>query len=176
MENYIDIEETLKNMSEEGISSKKDSPIKGGTMIILGIVLCILGTAEIELPDCIIMAFIVFGIGLFIYGVILFLMNLHSQHYVYTPTGKRLKKHCIYIQSGQRYEIAQILKNQLFERLSNITKEQTSSTRIIAYTSSNEEFCIIQTQEFSQDEFIPSSDPVVVKGEKAGVICSYLAK
>ncbi len=174
MENYTHIEEAVKNLPKDVIISKRNSIATSIVLIIVGILMFVLGTKNIVSADCVNMMMIVFGLGLFIYGIIKICMDLSSCHHFYVPTGKRLKKYKVYIVSEDKNKLTNMLKNNQLVQLSEIRKEMTSGCMLYVLTTGDGDYCLAQVLEFSQDEYVGYAPMVIFQGEEATALDQFL--
>lgn len=174
MENYIPIAEKLEQMSHEGISKRKKNPVFGTVLMVAGIALCILGTQPMEAPDWLKLFLIVAGISVFIFAVIRLFVDLHSNQYYYEPSRQPIRKSMLYISSEYKSEIVDIIKNSSFQKLKNIKKTYSSGIVLTVMYTCDGTFCMLQAQEYSQNEFVPTTEAVVVDEDGKQLVMEFL--
>jgi len=171
MENIIPIEEKLEQMSHEGISKRKKTPVFGTILIVVGISLCILGTQPMQAPEWLKMLFIIAGIVVFLYAIIRLFIDLHSSQYFHEESRQPIRKHTIYVDPDHRQEIIKIINDKDFQRLSRINKTFSSGVILTIMATFDGAFCMLQGEEYLQNEFIPTTQAVMVdEGEVDNVL------
>ncbi|MCQ2284081.1 MAG: DUF308 domain-containing protein [Bacteroidales bacterium] len=174
MEKYTKINEQLKNMAVEGITNKGTSSTKSILWIVVGIVLFALSMLKCSMPDALKMALIVFGICFFLYGIIEILMGLKTERFYYQPTGKRLKKYVIYIQSEDRNKLHQMFDQNNFQQIDKLNKTMTSGCLLYIMATDDGACCAMQIQELVMDVFEATSDTVLLTGEQSNNVLKFI--
>ncbi len=163
-------------MTGSGVSVKKNNIVCAVLLIIMGIVLFVLGTKNITESDALKMSLIIFGIGLFIYGIVKICMDLHSVHFFYDETGQRLKKHKIYVATADRAKIKNMMQNRDFQNIDSVKKEYSSGCLLYVLATDNGDCSAIQCFELVMDVMEPTSDVVLLTGAEAKPLSDYIRK
>lgn len=174
MENYINIEKRLLEIKNPNISAKKNNIVCAIFLIIIGIALFIVGTRSIVESDALNMTMIIFGIGIFIYGIVKLCMDLSSVHFFYNKTGQRLKKYKIYVSTSDRPSIKKMMQERNFQPISTLKKETSSGCMLYILVTDNGDCCVMQCHDLTMDTFEPTSDVVVLTEAEAKPVFDFV--
>lgn len=174
MENYISIEKRLAELTSSGISVRKNNIVCAIFLIIIGIVLFVLGTRSLVESDALNMTLIIFGIGIFIYGIVKICMDLSSVHYFYDQTGQRLKKYKIYVETSGRSTIKSMFDNRDFQAINKIKKATSSGCLLYILMTDNGDCCALQCHDLTMDTFEPTTDVVVLTEAEAKPVFDFI--
>lgn len=174
MENYIKIEEELKNLSVEGICNKGKSALRSILFILIGVALFVVSLLVPNLSDILKMSMIVAGIGLFLYGIIELLLGMQCNKFIYQPTGKRLKAYNIYIKSDDRSKTHDLFNDRNFIKINELHKTMTSGCLLKIMATDDGKCCVLQMQELVMDEFEPTSLSILLTGEQAAIVHKFM--
>ncbi len=167
MENFIHIEKQLKEMNPSGISCRKRNVFVSILLIIIGVALFVVGTKSIVEMEALNMTMIIFGLGLFIYGIVKMCIDLSSLHFFYDQTGQRLKKYKVYVATSERNKISQMFRNRDFQQICEIKRAEPSGCMLFIMVTDNGDCCAIQSHDLTTDTFDPSSDTILLTGAEA---------
>ena len=176
MENLEKIEEKIKMMSEYDIVQKKKSPIVAVGLTLVGVALTVLGSTEVIKGDILEMTVMSIGIIVALYGLfkLVLVCQKDSVDYIYAPTGKRLKKHKIYISADSRMKVDKCIERNDYSKMKNLGKENNSNNMLHIYGSEDGEIAVFQILEYVPHFFEPASPVVVVRGGEARNIVEFI--
>lgn len=175
MENHVTIEEKLEQMSQEGTLSKRQkTPVIGAVLLVVGIVICIFGTQPMQVPDWVKLLLITTGIVVFLYAMIRLLIDMHSGQFYHEPTHQPIKKRTIYIPTEYKSEIVNIVDGRSFKNLKNIKKTYSSGVVLTAMCTCDGNFSMLQVQEYLQNEFVPTTEAIVVDEDGKQLVMEFL--
>ena len=163
-------------MSEYDIVSKKKSPITGIGLTVIGVTLVVLGSTEIIKGDILEMTVMSLGAIVALYGLFRLVMVCQKDavDYIYTPTGRKLKKHKIYINATDRLKMDKCIENNDYSKMKHIGKENSSNNMLHIFAAEDGEIAILQLLEYIPHFFEPTSDVVVVRGNEARNILEFI--
>ncbi|MDR0604596.1 MAG: hypothetical protein LBG80_09870 [Bacteroidales bacterium] len=175
MENFERIESKIQNMKEEKILKVKSNPLSSIIITITGIMIVILGLTIIH-GETLTPLFIMAGAITAIVGVIYLVMKTgkNAGDYIYEPTGKKLKKYKMYVESNDAKKIITSITNNNFSGMKNIKKAAYSGFLMEIRGTNDGAIFIFQLLEYIPHDFVPSSPVVVLHGEDAKTMFDIL--
>ena len=160
MENIIEIEEYLKNGTNDKIGRYRKSPVAGILVLIIGIAVLIV-SLKIALPDALKMTLLTLGALGLIAGFLMLVFGAAGNSYQYLPTRSPLKHYRRYINTADRQQAINCLTTGDFTHLGDIRQEASTSAMVVAYVSRDGACAILQLMEYVPHHF-QASTPVLV--------------
>ncbi|MDR1182826.1 MAG: hypothetical protein LBL13_12690 [Bacteroidales bacterium] len=175
MENFERIEEKIQNMKDEKIIKVKSSPFGSIIVIIAGILIAILGLTIFK-GASLTPLLVVTGAVIIIVGVIYLVMKTskNSGDYIYEPTGGKLKKYKIYIDTSNARKMISCITNKDFNGVKTIKKTMDSGCLMEIRGTDDGSIFLFQLLEYIPHDFVPSSPVIVLHGEDAKIMLDFV--
>jgi hypothetical protein len=175
MENFERIEEKIRNMKEEKILKVKSNPFASIMVIIAGILIVVLGTTIVR-GESLTPLLVVTGVVIAIAGMIYLIKKTgkNSGDYIYEPTGKKLKKYKIYIDSNNARKMISCISNNDFKGIRNMKKTLDSGCLMEIRGTDDGAIFLFQLLEYIPHDFVPSSPIIVLHGEDAEMMLNFV--
>jgi hypothetical protein len=175
MENFVQIEERIQNMKEEKILKVKSNPLGSIMIMIVGIVIIIVGATIIH-SESLTPLLVIAGIATASVGIFYLLKKTgkNSGDYIYEPTGKKLKKYKIYIDSNDAKKAIACISNNNFSGIKNIKKTIDSGYLMEIRGTDDGLIFLFQLLEYIPHNYEPSSPVIVLQGEDAKMMFDFV--
>jgi hypothetical protein len=175
MEKFERIEEKIQNMKDEKIIIVKSNPISSMIVIVAGILIAILGVTIVR-GESLTPLLIVTGAVIAIIGVIYLIKKTgkDSGDYIYEPTGGKLKKYKIYIDSNNARKVISCITNKDFSGIKTIKKTMDSGCLMEIKGTDDGSIFLFQLLEYIPHDFVPSSPVIVLHGEDAKTMLDFV--
>lgn len=172
------IEASIKNMGSEQIIAVAPNKSTPFVITIVGLVLFIVGIVGVIGVAAVNTTLIVVGVVLLVYGSVKIIKAFSSDysHFVYEPTGGKLKKYTLFFQPEERERLHSILKDGNFKTLARIKKEMNAKEMLEVMATDDAAILLAQTSEYVPHYYAPVSDLFVYKDGKAKELLEYCRK
>ncbi|WP_294142130.1 hypothetical protein [uncultured Sanguibacteroides sp.] len=174
MEKFDYIGDIILKVDEGKIVKKKKSPVKPLGLLIVGAAVLYFGSTHINAAenDILSSVAIMIGLGIIGWGVVAFLVK--KENYIYSPTGKVLKKHKVYLSPNQSSKLYQILEEDKFDDLQVLNRTNQSNLSLEIFSTDDEEYALVQALEFIPYNDVPTSPVKICSGTRAKQIAYFL--
>jgi hypothetical protein len=169
------LEDKLVNMASEQIMPVRTNKTIAFVITIVGLVLFILAFVGLTDISAVKIGLIVTGIGVLTFGVVDISKAFHSEykHFVYEPSGKKLKKYHAYVSHNDLPKIGRYLQENCFESLKNIQKEASSNKYLEIMATDDAAIVLAQTFEYIPYNYEPTSEIFILKGDAARLVLEF---
>jgi len=176
METYISINEKIKNMQGEKIIPVKSNTAIGYICMAIGLLLIILGIIGIIELKSINSTMTVVGIILLLYAVFNIIKTKKSiySHFIYEPTGKKLKKYSIYLDLADMNKLEKCIESKNYSDFKNIKKEMNSPHLLVLMGTDDGAIFLIQPFEYIPYNYHQTSDVVVLHDKDAKIMLDFV--
>lgn len=175
MEEYIKIEEYLKNNTESRVISRKKSPLPGVIVLLCGLAVLII-SLKVMLPEALKMTLLTVGALAAITGLFMTVMTLASgdSTYIYKNTGSSIKHYRRYINADDRMCCRECLGSGKMDRLGKVRKENSTCSLLHIYLSKDGVFALMQLEEYVPHSFVPVTPVVTVAPEEVAHVVEFV--
>lgn len=175
MEEYIKIEEYVKNGNDNNIATRRKSPLCGIIVMLCGIALLIL-SLKCTMGDTLKMTILTLGALAAITGLFMAVLSrtTGSCRMVYNPTGACIKHYRHYINADDRQQLREIINSGSFEKLGTIRKENSTCSLLHTYLSQDGQYALMQLEEYIPHSFEPITAVTAVPAEKVQHVQAFV--
>lgn len=175
MEKIELLDEKIKNLSTEQIIPVKPGRAVPVVLCIAGAVLLILGSIRVIDQSTVNLLLIVAGIILLLFGLISVMRTFgkDSYYYIYEPSGKKIKKHKIYLNPDDMPKLSRALEDRNFNGLKSIAKEPNAKEMLVVMAPDDASVLLAQTFEYIPYNYEPTSQVYILKGNDARQIWEF---
>ena len=176
METYLSINEKIKNMPEEKIIPVKSNTITGYIFLVIGVALFIIGIIGIIEMKSVNITMVIVGMVLLLYAVFKIIKTKKSaySHYIYEPTGKKLKKFTIYLNLADMNKLEKCIELKDYSDFKNIKKEMNSPHLLVLMGTDDGAIFLIQPFEYIPYYYHQTSDVVVLHDKDAKIMLDFV--
>lgn len=167
------LEEYLRSGANQEIITKRNNPAKWIVFVIVGIMLLLYGY-EYPMSDSLQMILLVGGFTLAAVGLVMSIVASQGIHFVFVPDGSAMKEYERYVADGERAPLQEMLTTQNLETLESRKPRVTSNTLLKAFQTSDGQVVAVQLMAYEGSALNPLTEPVVLKGEQAIHVSSFL--
>ncbi|MDL2296642.1 tetraspanin family protein [Bacteroidales bacterium OttesenSCG-928-B11] len=169
------LEAKLKDLSTEQIKpipSNKTLPV---VLIIISLILCVVGIVGFIKISAVNTTLLVAGVILLIVGIVMMVKATTNEfsHFIYEPTGGKLKKYAVFFHPENRERINTILETGNFNALKKVSKEMNAKSMIEIMTTDDAVIVLAQTFEYIPYNYEPMSDIFIYKDGKGRELMEY---
>lgn len=176
METFITIEEKIKNMQDEKIIPVKSNKVIGYIYMALGVVLFVLGITGIIETTILNNTLMVIGILLLLFAIFKIIKTNKSiySHFIYEPTGKKLKKFSIYLDLADMNKLEKCIESKNYSDFKNIKKEMNSSHLLVLMGTDDGAIFLIQPFEYIPYNYHPTANVTVLHDKDAQIMLDFV--
>jgi hypothetical protein len=176
METYTSIDEKIKNMQNEKIIPVKSNTVIGYILLTIGLLLFILGIIGLIEVKSINTTIIIIGLVLLCYAIFKIIKTKKSiySHYIYEPTGKKLKKFSIYLDLADMNKLEKCIESKNYSDFKNIKKEMNSPHLLVLMGTDDGAIFLIQPSEYIPYNYHPTSDVIVLYDKDAKIMLDFV--
>lgn len=175
MENIQEINEYLRSGAEKDIMSKHNNPLLWIALAALGLLLLALAFLS-KMNDSLQTALLFFGVSCVAVGVVTAAVSSHRLHYVFVPTGKKMKSVERYLPNGEKEPVRQAIAAGNVARLSDIKPVVTSNTLLKTFTTEDGQISAIQLFEYNNYDLQPVAPAIVLRDANVTPLVAFLKK
>ena len=174
MEKFDYIGDVLLKVDEGKIVMKKKSHVKPLGLILVGAAALYFASTQINAAqnDILSSVAIMIGLGIIGWGIVAFIVS--KDNYIYSPTGKILKKHKIYLSPNQSTKLYDILDGDKFDDLQALNRTNQSNLSLEVFATDDEDYALVQALEFIPYNDVPTSPVKICLGTKAKQLAYFL--
>lgn len=172
MENYEIIDQKIKNMPEYKIITKKSNIAGPVVLSVIGVGMLIAGAIGLFTKSLNI-TFILVGIAILALGIILIVSNLNKEIFIYQPTGKKMRKHKIYLNHNNMQKLSHCLDHNQFKSLSHIEKEMNANKMLVIMVPDDGAIAVAQTFEYIPYHYEPTSPVYIIVEQGAKELLNF---
>ncbi len=175
MNTFEHLEEKIQNMKDEKIIKTKKSPLQSVIISVTGILLLLLGIIVVNNETIsLLLAFL--GTLLAIPGIILFIINMgkNSVDYIYEPTGKRFKKHTVYLDEQDARSMMSCINNDDFNRISQFKKTMDSGHLLECRGTNDGQIFLVQLSQYIPHDYVPASPVAILRNKEAKAMLDWI--
>lgn len=177
MEEYTKIEDYLLLNNDNNIEKHRSTPFSGILLLAGGIILIPLGL-HAAMSDIIQMTILTAGTIAALAGLFIVIFNVTSKssHFIYKPTGAKMKRYRRYINADNRQTCRDSITSSHWEAFENIAAENSTGTLLHIYMSVDERFALVQLEEYVPHEFHPITPVTAVTAEGCKSLSKFLKR
>lgn len=174
MENKFEYLDNVVLAADSDIVKKQKSPLKGILILLVGAGVLYWGAVHVSSSSSDVLSsfLIIVGLILIVWGIIAFFMK--GERYVVKSTGKVLKKHKVYIAPNYSTKLYQLVENEKYEDLHNISRTNQSNLSMEILCEDDGQYALLQVMEFVPYNDIPMSPVKVCRGAQAQYVADFL--
>ncbi|MDR1415504.1 MAG: hypothetical protein LBI96_06820 [Odoribacteraceae bacterium] len=174
MEKYDYIEDVIFTVDEGNVVKQAKPVVLPSLLLLLGVVAAYFGTTLKEAEgDLLSSLLLVVGLVIVVTGITLFIVKKGA--YLHRSSGKKLKKHKIYIAPDQSFKLQQVLNDKAYDKLKALRQPNESNLSVEIFLSEDQEYALLQALEFIPYNDVPTTAVIVCRGEEARAVASAIA-
>lgn len=165
------LENKIQNMKDEKIIQTKKSSVQSIIITLVGMALLVLGIIAVS-NEILAILLIVTGVALTILGIVMIAVNTgkNAFDYVYEPTGKKMKKHKIYLNEQDAHTFISCINTNDFKKINQLKKSMDTGHMLECMGTNDGEIFIFQLSEYVPHSYVPSSPVITIHGDDARVM------
>lgn len=170
MENQELIEEKIKTHPD--IHVIKPNKIVPVVILIIGIVALLCGIIGFISSKAANITMIILGIVVIIFGIVQ-LVNASKEHFMHQSSGKKIKKHRIFLTQEGMQKIDRFITEKENHSLKNIQKEMNANKLLVVMSTDDASFLLAQLFEYIPYVYEPTSLVYHLTENKAKMLLDF---
>ncbi|MDY5969389.1 MAG: hypothetical protein SPJ13_05200 [Bacteroidales bacterium] len=175
MENIQDINEYLRSGAEKDIKPKRNNPILWVALAVIGLLLLFVAFTT-KMSDSLQTTILFLGVSCFAVGVVAALVSCRRFHYVYRPTGKKLKATERYLPNSEKENVRQAMAAGNVARLQGLKPVVTSNTLLRTFTTDDGQISAAQLFEYNNYDLQPVAPAIILRHAEVAPLSAFLKK